>query len=65
MLTDITRGVSASLATGELTFRDRVPIDIRLAQRQHEDYERMLARLGVRIDHLPAEDAQGRAHLQA
>lgn len=57
MLTAITRGVSASLATGELTFRDRVPIDFRLAQRQHEDYERTLARLGVRVDHLPAEDA--------
>jgi dimethylargininase len=57
MLTAITRGVSASLATGELTFRDRVPIDIRLAQRQHEEYERTLAQLGVLIDHLPAEDA--------
>jgi dimethylargininase len=57
MLTAITRGVSASLATGELTFRDRVPIDLSLAQRQHEEYERTLARLGVRIDHLPAEDA--------
>lgn len=57
MLIAITRGVSASLATGELTFRDRVPIDISLAQRQHEEYERTLAGLGVRIDHLPAEDA--------
>jgi dimethylargininase len=57
MLTAITRGVSASLATGELTFRDRVPIDIPLARRQHEEYERTLAQLGVRVDHLPAEDA--------
>ena len=57
MLTAITRGVSASLATGELTFRDRVPIDIPLARRQHEEYERTLAELGVLIDHLPAEDA--------
>ena len=57
MLTAITRGVSASLATGELTFRDRVPIDVPLAQRQHAEYERTLARLGVRIDHLPADDA--------
>ena len=57
MLTAITRGVSASLATGELTFRDRVPIDIALARRQHEEYERTLSGLGVRIDHLPAEDA--------
>jgi dimethylargininase len=56
MLTAITRAVSSSLASGELTFRDRTPIDIALAQRQHEEYERTLARLGVRIDHLPAED---------
>jgi dimethylargininase len=57
MLTAITRGVSVSLAAGELTFRDRVPIDIPLARRQHEEYERTLAGLGVRIDHLPPEDA--------
>jgi len=57
MLTAITRGVSASLASGELTFRDRVPIDVSLAQRQHAEYERTLTQLGVRIDHLPAEDA--------
>jgi dimethylargininase len=57
MLTAITRGVSASLASGELTFRKRVPIDIALARRQHEDYERTLTRLGVRIDRLPPEDA--------
>jgi dimethylargininase len=56
MLTAITRAVSSSLASGELTFRDRTPIDIALAQRQHEEYERTLTRLGVRIDHLPAED---------
>ena len=57
MLTAITRGVSSSLATGELTFLDRVPIDIALARRQHEAYEAALVTLGVRIDHLPAEDA--------
>ncbi|HEV7702975.1 MAG TPA: N(G),N(G)-dimethylarginine dimethylaminohydrolase [Gemmatimonadaceae bacterium] len=57
MLTAITRGVSASLATGELTYRDRTPIDIALARRQHEAYERVLTSLGVLIDHLPAEDA--------
>jgi dimethylargininase len=57
MLTAITRGVSASLATGELTFRDRVPIDISLARRQHAEYERTLTQLGVLVDHLPPEDA--------
>lgn len=57
MLTAITRGVSSSLAAGELTFRARAPIDIALARRQHEGYEAALAQLGVRIDHLPPEDA--------
>ena len=57
MLTAITRGVSASLATGELTFRDRTPIDIALARRQHEAYEHTLTNLGVIVDHLPAEDS--------
>lgn len=57
MLTAITRGVSETLAHGELTFRDRTPIDIALARRQHEAYEDALAGLGVLVDHLPAEDA--------
>ncbi|MDQ2932546.1 MAG: dimethylargininase [Gemmatimonadota bacterium] len=57
MLTAITRGVSESLAHGELTFRDRTPIDIALARRQHEAYEAALVKLGVLIDHLPPEDA--------
>jgi dimethylargininase len=57
MLTAITRGVSASLANGELTFRERSPIDIPLARRQHEGYEAALVALGARIDHLPSEDA--------
>jgi dimethylargininase len=57
MLTAITRAVSSSLASGELTFRDRAPIDIALARQQHADYERTLGSLGVRVDHLPAEDS--------
>jgi dimethylargininase len=57
MLTAITRGVSSSLASGELTFRDRSPIDIALARRQHDAYESALTKLGVRIDQLPADDA--------
>ena len=61
MLTAITRGVSDTLAMGELTFRERAPIDVSLARRQHEGYERALASLGVRIDHLPAEDAMADA----
>ena len=61
MLTAITRAVSASLAHGELTFRERAPIDVPLARRQHDGYERALASLGVRIDHLAAEDAMADA----
>lgn len=61
MLTAITRGVSESLANGELTFRERSPIDIALARRQHDAYERALTSLGVRIDRLPAEDAMADA----
>lgn len=61
MLTAITRAVSESLAHGELTFRERSPIDVALARRQHEGYERALASLGVRIDHLPPEDAMADA----
>jgi dimethylargininase len=57
MLTAITRGVSETLAHGELTFRDRAPIDIALARRQHAAYEAALIALGVRIDQLPAENA--------
>jgi dimethylargininase len=57
MLTAITRGVSETLAHGELTFRDRAPIDIALARAQHEAYEAALVKLGVLVDHLPAEDA--------
>lgn len=57
MLTAITRGVSETLAHGELTFRDRAPIDIALARRQHAAYEAALVALGVRIDQLPADDA--------
>jgi dimethylargininase len=57
MLTAITRGVSETLAHGELTFRDRAPIDIALARQQHAAYEAALIALGVRIDQLPAENA--------
>jgi dimethylargininase len=57
MLMAITRGVSSSLAAGELTFRERMPMDVALAARQHEQYERALTALGVHIDHLPAENA--------
>lgn len=50
----ITRPVSASLANCELTYLERVPIDIDLARRQHAAYEVLLESLGRQIVRLPA-----------
>jgi dimethylargininase len=55
MLNAITRAVSHSLASCELTFHVRQPIDIALAIRQHRDYELALESLGVRVHSLPEE----------
>jgi len=57
MLTAITRAVSASLASCELTWLPREPIDIAKAIEEHHAYERCLARLGARVISLPALDA--------
>src|SRR5580698_8916323 len=54
MLTAITREVSASLASCELTWLEREPIDIEKAIAEHAAYERCLADLGVRVISLPA-----------
>ncbi len=51
----ITRGVSPSMGQCELTFLDRVEIDIALAQEQHAQYEKALEKLGCKIVSLPAE----------
>ena len=51
----ITRKVSPSIVRCELAFLDRRPIDAARAAKQHEDYERCLARLGCRVVSLPAE----------
>lgn len=56
MLLAITRGVSARLAEGELSFVAREPIDLALAQRQHQLYVDALRALGCRVLELPAED---------
>jgi dimethylargininase len=50
----ITRAVSRSLANCELTWLDRVPIDIDRAIVEHEAYEQCLTRLGARVISLPA-----------
>jgi dimethylargininase len=55
MLTAITRAVSPALATCELTFVERLPIDISKAQSQHTAYEHLLAKLGIHVHSLRAE----------
>jgi dimethylargininase len=57
MLTAITREVSASLASCELTWLEREPIDIQKAIAEHRAYECCLADLGVRMISLPALDS--------
>jgi len=55
MLTAITRAVSPAIVRCELSFIERKPIDLARAQRQHEAYELLLAKLGARVISLPAE----------
>src|SRR6267154_4932437 len=55
MLTAITRAVSSALADCELSFIERVPIDMEKARAQHHAYENALASLGARVISLPAE----------
>jgi dimethylargininase len=55
MTVAITRKVSAAITRCELTHLEREPIDVELAGRQHEAYERCLAELGCRVVSLPAE----------
>jgi dimethylargininase len=55
MLTAITRAVSPSIVNCELSFIDRNPIDLSIAQRQHHAYENLLAKLGANLVSLPAE----------
>jgi dimethylargininase len=56
MLVAITRAVPASLAHCELTHLARVPIDVRLAADQHQQYEEALRSLGCTIHHVPPAD---------
>ena len=55
MLTAITRRVSPAIVRCELSFIDRKPIDLALAQQQHHAYETLLAQLGAQVISLPAE----------
>lgn len=53
MLTALTRAVSRSLGSCELTWVERREIDIELAIEQHKQYELALAAMGVRVISLP------------
>ena len=55
MLLAITRAVSPAIAHCELTYLERVPIDLPTARRQHRRYEEVLRSLGVQVHPLPAE----------
>jgi dimethylargininase len=55
MLTAITRAVSPALAECELSFIERQPINLAIAQEQHHAYEKLLAKLGARVLSLAAE----------
>ena len=54
-LTAITRAVSPEINRCELGYLPRQPIDVGLAQRQHQQYENALCDLGARVISLPAE----------
>jgi dimethylargininase len=55
MLTAITRAVSPAFVNCELSFIDRQPIDLKIAQQQHHNYEKTLEKLGAKVIPLPAE----------
>ena len=55
MPTALTRAVSRSLASCELTWLSRQEIDIDLAIEQHRQYERSLTAMGVCVISLPEQ----------
>jgi dimethylargininase len=55
MLQALTRQVSATFASCELTFLDRQPIDVAKAIEQHRAYEACLTALGAKVISLPAD----------
>ena len=57
MLTALTRAVSPTMGSCELTYLPRQAISIAKAIEQHDRYQRCLADLGVRVISLPAEPA--------
>ena len=57
MLRALTHTVSPRIAECELTFVDRLPIDLRLAVRQHDDYCDALRGLGVIVKQLSENES--------
>lgn len=55
MLTGLTRAVSPTMSSCELTYLARQEIDIAKAIKQHDHYKQCLASLGVHVISLPAE----------
>ncbi len=55
MLTAITRELNADFADCQLTHLPRVPIDLELARRQHQQYQAALASLGCEVTGVPTE----------
>ena len=49
------RGVPATLASCELTFQDREPIDVGRAIAQHAAYAALVGSLGLEVVELPAD----------
>jgi dimethylargininase len=56
VITAITRSPGATMATCELTFLERMPIDIERARAQHAAYRAALAAAGAHVVLLPALD---------
>ncbi|OLC78589.1 MAG: dimethylargininase [Acidobacteria bacterium 13_1_40CM_4_65_8] len=52
MLVALTRDISPSMASCELTHLARVPIDVERARAQHREYEQALTEAGCRIERL-------------
>jgi dimethylargininase len=57
MLIAITRAVSPAFAHCELSFIDRQPIDLKIAEAQHRAYEALLTKFGAHVISLPVEPA--------
>ena len=55
MILAITRDVSPRLNECEITHIDRAPMDVKVAQAQHDSYVRALKELGCAVLELPAE----------